>query len=121
MDPNEALERFQRAKAIAENSSTTSGRIDPALWEAVDAAEDLFEWLRKGGYPPDRWRIALCGAASLRSRRLDQAFSDHRARGNPSLYQPVARPTTTTGSERPKLIQEPLSQFVHDQIPLSFA
>ena len=67
MDPTAALRDFAlaRARAISAGNQTNPDAELHNLREAVEAANDLFEWLAKGGANP-RWSLVDEGFPSSR-------------------------------------------------------
>lgn len=57
MDPNEAFRRYLEAHKRATELYAVLDVIE-AQSEALEAADDLFEWLSNGGFQPDWARVA---------------------------------------------------------------
>ena len=57
MDPNETLRNYRRARQAAgqaENSGDLAAEAGHSR-AALEAADDLFEWLTGGGFLPNSW------------------------------------------------------------------
>ena len=54
MDPNETLRLYREARKAAEDASDFEDEAD-YLREAVEYADNLFAWLKGGGFLPTEW------------------------------------------------------------------
>ena len=54
MDPNETLRLYKEARKAAEDASDFEDEAD-YLREAVEYADNLFAWIKAGGFLPTEW------------------------------------------------------------------
>lgn len=55
MDPNVVLERMQEALKVYRDPNSDELQRAIARETIIDAADDLNDWLKNEGFPPDAW------------------------------------------------------------------